>query len=158
MKKKICAVIILMFTLTSLMAQRSALMLQKRNRNKIVYYYEGEEITYYLEGKKKKIQAVITGFRDSAIVLNGVAIDLNQIRALHIDEKTRWWIRYKYSQVLLIGGVWYPALDIINNGESSKETIAISSAAVGAGLIAKLLIPNRINIRGRTRLRIIEFK
>src|SRR5258705_243743 len=50
----------------------------------------------------------------------------------------------------------YLTLDLINNGEISRETLVISGTLIGVGLIGKLLIGNRIKIRGRTKLRILK--
>jgi hypothetical protein len=56
----------------------------------------------------------------------------------------------------LIGGTGYLLLDILNTGELNKETAIIGGAIIGTGLIAQILIGNKIKIRGRTRLRIVN--
>jgi hypothetical protein len=137
-------------------AQRSFLMLQKRARNKTVRYEVGEELIFYRNGSRSKIKGEIIGFQDSVIEFKGYKVHVNEITALHIDENTRWWIRYKYAQLLLLGGTGYLAVDAINNGEVSKETLIISGSMIGMGLIFKALIPNKIKIKGRTRLRIVH--
>jgi hypothetical protein len=146
---------LLIHSVTAL-SQSDLLMLQKRNKNKNVYYKAGEVISFGIKGRKSRITAEILGFEDSVIVFKGFKVPVNDITYLYIDEKTRWWLRYKIAQILLIGGAGYLALDVINTGEFNKETLMISAAAIGAGLTAKLLIRNRLRIRGRTNLRILK--
>jgi hypothetical protein len=76
--------------------------------------------------------------------------------AFYIDEKTRWWLRYKIAQLSLIAGTGYLALDVINTGELKKETLIVSGTVIGVGLLAKLLISNKIKIRGKTKLRVLR--
>jgi hypothetical protein len=47
-------------------------------------------------------------------------------------------------------------LDVINTGELKKETLIVSGTVIGVGLLAKLLISNKIKIRGKTKLRILK--
>jgi hypothetical protein len=137
-------------------AQKSFLMLQKKNNNKSVVYEIGDQISFYTETHHHKIVDEVVSFEDSIIVFDGYKINVRDITALHIDEKTRWWLRFRPAQLLLLAGAGYFILDTVNNGEVSSETLAISGVAIGAGLLTKLLIGNRIKIKGRTRLRIVH--
>lgn len=132
-------------------------MLQKRNKHKNVYYKTGDIISFRVKDDKSKYKGVIVTFEDSAIVFKGYKIHVNQITRLYIDEKTKWWLRFKIEQILLLGGSAYLLLDVINNNELSEETLIICGISIGAGLFAKWLIGNRIKIRGRTKLRILNF-
>lgn len=136
--------------------QRTLLMLQKKNKNKNTYYKLGDEISFRKIGSKKKITGEILDLRDSVIVFHEFEVRVDEILSLYIDEKTKWWLRYKIEQIGLIAGVGYLTLDLINNGEISRETLVISGTLIGVGLIGKLLIGNRIKIRGRTKLRILK--
>jgi len=131
-------------------------MLQKRNKNKNVYYKPGDEITFRLNGNKRKISGEIVDFKDSVIVFRGFEVRVNEISSLYIDEKTRWWLRYKIEQLSLIVGGGYLLLDIIKTGELNKNTLIVSGTLIGVGLIAKAIIGNRIKIKGRTKLRIVR--
>lgn len=132
------------------------LMLQKKNKNKTVYYAVGETISFQIKGRKSKLTAEILDFKDSLIVFKGYQVHVDEIKCLYIDEKTRWWLRYKIAQLSLITGTGYLLVDVINTGELNKNTLAISGTIIGVGLIAKLLITNKIKIRGRTKLRILK--
>jgi hypothetical protein len=132
-------------------------MLQKKNKNKNAYYKTGEEISFRQKGSKRKISGEILDLKDSIIVFRGFEVQVDEISSLYIDEKTRWWLRYKIEQLGLLTGIGYLALDLINNGKINEETVVISGALIGVGLIGKLLIGNRIKIRGRTKLRIVKF-
>lgn len=94
--------------------------------------------------------------KDSIIVFKGFKLNVDEISSLYIDEKTRWWLRYKVQQLSLIAGGGYLLLNLINNGEISEDDLIISGTLIGVGLIAKFLIGNRIKIKGRTKLRIVR--
>lgn len=140
----------------TLRVPHTLLMLQKKNKNKNVYYEIGETISFQVNGGKTRITATITGFRDSVIVFNGLEVPVASIRCLYIDEKTRWWLRYKIAQLSLITGGGYLSLDAINTGKINQQTLAVSGTIIGVGLIAKLLISNKIKIKRRTKLRILH--
>jgi hypothetical protein len=133
------------------------LMLQKKNKNKNVYYEIGDVISFQLKDRKSKITATITGLRDSVIVFNGFEANIATIRCLYIDEKTRWWLRYKIAQLSLITGGGYVVLDALNTGKLDSHTVAVSGTIVGVGVVAKLLISNKIKMNRRTKLRILQF-
>ena len=137
--------------------QRTLLMLQKRNKNKNAYYKPGDVISFTINGDKGKISGEILDFKDEAIIFKGFEIQVQEISSLYIDEKTRWWLRYKIEQLSLIIGGGYLLLEIVNTGELNKDTLIISGTLIGIGLIARLFIGNRIKIKGRTMLRILEF-
>ena len=132
------------------------MMLQKKNKNKNAYYKPGDEISFRLNGSKRKKTGVILELKDSVIVFHGFEVRVNEISSLYIDEKTKWWLRYKVEQLGLIAGIGYLTLDLINSGQLSSETLVISGSLIGVGLLGKLLIGNRIKIRGRTKLRILK--
>jgi hypothetical protein len=138
-------------------AQQKRLMLQKKNQNKNAYYKPGDEISFTLTGNKRKISGVIRDLKDSVIVFDGFEIRVNEIASLYIDEKTKWWLRYKVEQLGLIIGFGYLAIDIVNTGQINKETLIISGTLISIGILGKLLIGNQIKIRGRTKLHILKF-
>jgi hypothetical protein len=131
-------------------------MLQKKNKNKTVYYKAGDVISFKIIGNKFKTKGEIVELKDSVIVFKGYEVPISKIACLYIDEKTKWWLRYKIAQLSLIAGTGYLALDVINTGELKKETLIVSGTVIGVGLIAKLLISNKIKIRGKTKLRILK--
>jgi hypothetical protein len=147
---------LLLASSTNCFGQRNLLMLQKKNKNKTAYYESGDVISFKIEGRKSKITGEIVELRDSIIVFRGYEVPIRQITCLYIDEKTKWWLRYKIAQLSLIAGTGYLALDVINTGELKKETLIVSGAVIGVGLLAKLLISNKIKIKGRTKLRILK--
>ena len=136
--------------------QQTFLMLQKKNKNKNAYYKPGDEISFRLNGSKRKKTGVILELKDNVIVFHGFEVRMNEISSLYIDEKTKWWLRYKVEQVGLITGIGYLTLYLLNNGQVSSETLVISGSLIGVGLVGKLLIGNRIKIRGRTKLHILK--
>ena len=135
--------------------QETYLMMQKRNKNKNAYYKQGDVISFRTHASNQKVTGEIFGFKDNVIVFRGFEVGVADIASLYIDEKTRWWLRYKVEQLSLIAGCGYLLLDVINSGELNENTLAISGTLIGVGLIAKILIGNRIKIKGRTNLRIL---
>lgn len=135
---------------------RTVLMLQKKNKNKNVYYSVGDAISFQIKGRKSKITGEILDFKDSLIVFKGYEVNVADIKCLYIDEKTKWWLRYKIAQLSFITGTGYLLVDFINTGELNNNTLTVSGTIIGVGLISKLLITNKIKIRERTKLRILK--
>lgn len=146
--------LLLLFAFINTSGQRYLLMLQTKNRNKNVYYNVGDELTFYIG--ESRIKDEIIAIEDSTIVFKGYRVHIKEITALHIDEKTRWWLRFKAAQLLLYGGTGYLAVDVINQGELDKNTLAISGSMIGVGIICKLLFPNKIKLKRRVKLRILK--
>jgi len=156
MIRMLLALLLFLIISNTCIGQRTLLTLQKKNKNKNVYYKIGDEISFRKNESKRKITGRILDLRDSVIVFHGFEVRVDEISSLYIDEKTKWWLRYKIEQIGLIAGVGYLTLDLINSGEISRETLVISGTLIGVGLIGKLLIGNRIKIRGQTKLRVLK--
>ena len=157
MIKYIALCVLLLVTAATSLAQTKALMLQKKNKNKNAYYRAGDVISVKVIDRKSKITGKILDLKDSAIVFSGYEINVKDITHLYIDEKTKWWLRYKVQQISLIVGGGYLLLELLNTGQVDKEVLIVSATLIGVGIIAKLLIGNKIRIEGRTKLRIIEY-
>lgn len=135
--------------------QRTLLMLQMKNENKNAYYKVGDKISFRRGESKRRITSTILDFKDSVLVFKGFEVRVSEISSLYIDEKTKWWLRYKVEQLCLLAGGTYLLVDTLNNGEFSEDTLIISGTLIGIGILAKILIGNRIKIRGNTKLRIV---
>jgi hypothetical protein len=70
-------------------AQQSVLVLQMPNPNKNAYYEVGDQLTFYLPGKRSRRTETILGLEDSLIVFRGYTVPVGQITALHIGDQTR---------------------------------------------------------------------
>lgn len=137
-------------------AQHQVLALEMPNPNKNAYYEVGDKVTFYLPGKRSRRTETILALEDSLIVFRGYTVPVSQVTALHIDDKTRWWLRYKPAQLALIVGTGYILLDTVNNRELNENTLVIGGSLIGLGLIFRLLIPNKIKIRRNTKLSILR--
>lgn len=133
-----------------------ALLFQK-NRFREAQYEIGDILTFRLRDTKSKISLRITGFEDSLIVFKNFKITPKEITHLYADSKTKIWyiLRFMYKRIFVYAGVGYLLLDVLNTGELSEETLMISSSLISAGLLARLLISERIKIKGRRKLIII---
>eukprot|EP01004_Peranema_trichophorum_P008903 NODE_764_length_2376_cov_41.742565_g653_i0.p3 GENE.NODE_764_length_2376_cov_41.742565_g653_i0~~NODE_764_length_2376_cov_41.742565_g653_i0.p3 ORF type:complete len:157 (-),score=1.33 NODE_764_length_2376_cov_41.742565_g653_i0:1618-2088(-) len=151
-----CFVIALLsFVASRLFGQK---LLFHKNNYKEEAYQVGEIISFRLQGNKSKITRQILGFEDSLIVFRDYRINPNEISDMYVDRKTiRWFIlRYKYKNVLPAIGGGYLLLELVNTGEANKNTLVFSGSFIVAGIMAKLFIPNRIKIKGRRKLVIVE--
>lgn len=148
--------ILLLLTFHDSDGQNNILMLQKKNKNKNVYYKVGDDLIFYRNGESSRIKGNILAIDDSILVFRGYKVHIKEITALHIDEKTRWWLRFKAAQLPLICGSGYLVLDVANSGEVSEKTLVISGTMIGLGIVFKLLIPNKIKIKGMTKLKILK--
>ena len=154
--RKLPVLLALLLAVIAAFGQQSTfLLLEKENKSKNAYYEVGDELTFYLADRRSRVKDKIIRFKDSTIVFRGYRVPVSRITALHIDDKTRWWLRYKPAQLLLIIGIGYVLIDAVNSREFAKETLAVGGSLIGLGLIFRLLIPNRIKIRGKTKLRIV---
>lgn len=133
-------------------------LLFHKNRHRQALYKQGDVISFRLKKDKSKITRQIRGFEDSLIVFEDLKVNPNQITHLYVDAKTKIWyfLKYKYEKIFLIAGVGYPLLELINQGEVSKETLMIGGPLIAAGLLARWLISDKIKIRGRRKLLITD--
>ncbi len=128
-------------------------LLFHKNRYKEVFYQVGDHISFRKLGSTQKISGEIIGFEDSLIVFKEFKVNPKVISHMYVDDKTKQWfiLRYKYRGLVFIG-IGYLAIDVINTGELSKSTAIVSASLVGAGLLAKWIIADRIKIKGRRKL------
>lgn len=133
-------------------------LLFHKNNYKEVFYQAGENITFRVKGDRSKISAQIKGFEGNLIVFPNFKINPEEISDIYVDDKTRTWfiLRYKYKSILPIIGFGYMLLDFINTGSLSKETVILGSSFIAAGLLAKILISEKIKIKGRRKLVVIH--
>jgi len=133
-------------------------LLFHKNNYREVFYQAGETITFRVKGDRSKISAQIKGFEGNLIVFPNFKINSEEISDIYVDSKTRTWfiLRYKYKSILPIIGFGYMLLDFINTGSLSKETVVVGSSFIAAGLLAKILISEKIKIKGRRKLVVIH--
>jgi hypothetical protein len=56
----------------------------------------------------------------------------------------------------LYAGVGLLLLDTVNTGDLNDETLMISASLITAGLMAKFMISNKIKIRGKRKLYVLD--
>ncbi len=139
-------------------------LLFHKNRNKEVLYKPADIISFSTKDDHSRMTSQILGFEgDSLIVFQNYKINPRDITCMYVDEKTRGWypLRYNIDKLLLIAGVGYPLLEFFNerilNGNSvDRNVVRVGGFLVGAGLMARLLISEKIKIKGRRKLLIID--
>ncbi len=131
-----------------------------KNKNKVVYYEAGDELTFTVAGHREKMKDQIKSFiGDSIIVFNQHTIDVRTIDGIYLDKKNKVWyfMKYKWSKLFLFAGTGYLLLDVVNRGELDEQTLLISGSLITAGVLAKLLISKRLKVRkGGKKLRILN--
>lgn len=65
-------------------------------------------------------------------------------------------MKYKYDKLLLIAGIGYPLIDLVNSGELDPTTLIIGGSLISAGLLARWFIKKTIKIRGNRQLIIVQ--
>ncbi len=149
--------IVLMLCCFDSLGQKYLIFIKNSHRQAI--YRKGEEVSFRIKGDKSKITDRIEGFEgDSLIVFQDYKINPRQISDIYIDKKTKDWyiVRYKYEKLCLVSGIGFFVIDAINTGNIKNETLIISGSLVSASFLAKWLIKDRMRIRGRRKLAIIE--
>ena len=134
-------------------------LLFHKNKYKEVFYEVGETITFQLKGDNSKHSAKIQGFEKNLIVFSDFKLNPEEISHIYVDKKTRTWFvfRYKYKSVFLMIGLGYIVLDVLNTGSLSKETAVFGGTFIMAAILAKLLISEKIKIRGKRKLVITNY-
>ena len=130
----------------------------RKSPSKIAYYEKGEVISFRVNGDRTRHTHQIETFTDSTIVFRYHEVALRDITHVFVDQKTRQWfeMRYKYEKVLLIAGFGYLMMDVINTGELSNETKWVSLSLIGAGIVAKFMVKDKIRIGGRKQLYLVN--
>lgn len=131
----------------------------QKNGHRQAVYTSGEVLTFELNGSKTKISDRISGFEDSLLVFSSYKVNPRNITALYVDEKTKIWFifRYKYEKAFFLAGALFLPLDIVNSGQVAPKAATISGALLGAGLLARWLISDKLPIKGKRKLRVIAY-
>lgn len=130
----------------------------QKNRGRTAFYKKGDLISFRLHKDKTKYTFQILGFEDSVFVVSNYKINPKEISHLYVDEKTRIWyvFKYKYEKIFFLAGVGYFLASVINEKTLTKEAATISGSLGGAAILARLLVNNKIRIKGKKRLVILD--
>lgn len=131
----------------------------KKNSHREAMYSVSDVISFDLKNNKEKVSDQIKGFEDSLIVFQSYKLNYREISALYVDKKTKIWfiLRYKYEKLFFLTGADFLPIDIINTGRIEPKALAVSGALLGAGLLSRWLISDKIKIRGKRKLLIISY-
>jgi hypothetical protein len=116
-------------------------------------------LTFELKGTKTKVSDQIRGFEDSLVVFQSYKLNPKEIAALYVDEKTKIWFifRYKYEKIFSLAGALFLPIEVVNTGKIEPKAVAVSGALLGAGLLARWLVSDKLKIKGRRKLLIISY-
>ena len=139
-------------------------LLFHKNRNKEAIYKTGDVISFSTKEDGSRLTSMILGFvGDSLIVFQNYTINPRSITCLYADEKTMGWypLRYKIDKILFIAGVGYPLLEVVNEGlihrsRVDPEVFVVGGSLVGASFLARWLISEKIRVKGRRKLLIVN--
>jgi hypothetical protein len=65
-------------------------------------------------------------------------------------------MRYKWEKLFLFAGATYFVVDALNTHEVSEGTLILSGSLITAAILARLIIPRTIKIKGGRKLKIIH--
>lgn len=157
MAKSLAIVLLFSLAYTSGYGQASSFLMFEKSRNRRAFYYPGDEISLQLRGDRSKFTGRIQELQDSVILFEHYRVNVSDITHIYQDDKQNWYVlRHKLSPLLLVGGTGYLVLDVVNSREFDQGTLALSSALIGAGLLAKWLIPTKTRLRGRKRVKTVR--
>lgn len=156
--QKAFAAALLMVVLPSIgFGQGNSFLLFDKSPHRRAFYYPGDEISLQLRGDRQKFTGRIQELQNSVILFEYYRVRVSDITHIYQDKKQNWYtLRHKISPLLLIAGSGYMVLDVANSREFDRGTLALSGALIGAGLLAKWLIPTKTRIRGKRRLKIVQ--
>ncbi len=157
MVRSLVIVLLLLLAYTSGYGQGSSFLMFEKSRNRRAFYYPGDEISLQLWGDRSKFTGRIQELQDSVILFEHYRVRVSDITHIYQDRKQNWYtLRHKISPMLLIAGSGYLVLDVVNSREFDRGTLVLSGSLIGAGLLAKWLIPTKTRIRGKRRLKIMR--
>lgn len=130
----------------------------QKNRRRTAFYKQGDQISFRLHNDKTKYTFQILGFEDSVLVVRNYKINPKEISHMYVDSKTKIWyvFKYKYEKIFFLAGAGYLLASVINEKTVSKEAATISGSLGGAAILARLLVNDKIRIKGKRRLAIID--
>jgi hypothetical protein len=164
--RKYLTVIVLFFAAPSLCAGQAfihgtgqSFLYFKKNGHREAVYAAGDRLTYELKATKAKVTDRIIGFEDSLLVFQTYKLRPSEISALYVDEKTKIWFifRYKYEKVFFLAGSLFLPISAINTGQVEPKALVVSGALLGAGLLARWLVSQKLRITGKRKLLIISY-
>lgn len=131
----------------------------RKNGHREAVYGVGEVVTFEVRGTGQKVSERIVGFEDSLLVFTYYKLNVNQITALYVDDKTKIWfiLRYKYEKLFFIAGTAFLPISILNTRKIEPPALVVSGALLSAGLLAHWLISRKLRIRGQRKLVIISY-
>ena len=138
-------------------AQQSPIF--RKNFSKIAMYEVGEQVSFGLKAEKgRKFTGIIEGIEDSIIHFNSYSVLPSEISHIYVDSKISAWymFRYQCSTLFKTAGAGYFVLDVINNRKIEAPTVMVSAALIGTGLLVKFIIRDKIKIKRRRKLFIIN--
>ncbi|RZJ93304.1 MAG: hypothetical protein EOO60_04905 [Hymenobacter sp.] len=140
-------------------AKGQSLLYFKKNGHREAVYAVGDKLTFELKATKTKVSDQIIGFQDSLILFQHYSLNPKEIAALYVDDKTKIWFifRYKYEKAFFLAGGLFLPIDVINTGQVEPKALAVSGLLLGAGLLARWLVSEKLRITGKRKLLIITY-
>jgi len=141
-------------------------LLFHKNRNKEAIYKAGDIISFSTKEDDSRMTSQILGFEgDTLIVFQNYKVNPRSITCMYADSKTMGWypLRYKIDKILFIAGVSYPLLELFNEGLIHRNAVdpdveVVGGSLIGASFLARWLISEKIRVKGRRKLLIMNRK
>jgi hypothetical protein len=141
---------------TTAIAQ-SHIYLSKIGKEWRVRYYTGDKIKFKLDKSEQFSFGTIQGFTDSSFIVSNTPIKIRDVAVIDIAGKsTGTWNFHSLPSKIMIAGIAYPLISMINSRGNLDTGPAITGASmIAGGLIARLLINTNFKIGDKKRATII---
>ena len=155
MKRGLLIILSTLYVINNGALSQKSLVFEK-NDTRFETYRVGETISFEIKDNNQKVTQEIRGFTDSLIIFPTWHLAVQDISALYVDEKTKRWypLRYKYDKIFTIAGAGYLLADLVSTGKFRGNTLLVSGLLLGAGAAARVLIGQKIKIKGKRKLMI----
>lgn len=126
-------------------------------------FEEGEMLRFRLQGEKHWNKGLIQGLHGDKIRLHYVTIDIQEIAAIDISDRGKGRFLATVSQIFLIGGIGFSAIDqfnrtLVNNDpDIDEKSLLIGGALASTGIFLKLIRKRTVRIGNGYSIKISEF-
>lgn len=164
MKHPLITIILLIFSLQATAQKILALDIMRFGKLKRVEYYRGDKIALKVKGSRKIYEGKLVAIGDSGFIVaskkSSDTIRLSHVRMILKSRANH--LTEAFSKALVIFGVGFTSLDVVNNLLNNENTIVkpraviTSACAISAGLLLKLYEIKRHRLGKRKKLTVID--
>ena len=137
------SIVMLLFTMQTAALAQTSLAVDKKGKVKRIHFYRGDIITIKIKEEKNNLTGFIEMIEDSAVIIEGRKINVNQIEYIINPQGPFIW--RLLSQLGIKGAIIYFTLDtgnrVINNEKPivDEKTLKVTLPFLVVGVVATLI-------------------